>query len=219
MKADPSVSTVRLRSYAGIRTAALLGVIGAAALSPMARAYESAQFQAAIESLTPATAPQMEEKAAAGDVMAQNVMGMAYKYGLGVKQDHTRSLRWFRWAAEQGDADAQFNLGRIYGKAFGTYAKGRAVPQDDQQAVYWYRRSAEQDYRPAQLNLAEIFSEGGTGVPQDHVQAYFWMSLAASSGDTEATRKLENYAAVTSERDRVRAQELILECKRRHRDR
>ncbi len=185
----------------------------------MANAYESAQFQAAIESLTPAIAAQMEQKAAAGDLMAQNVMGMAYKYGLGVKQDHTRSLHWFRLAADRDDADAQFNLGRIYGKAFGTYAKGRAVPQDDQQAVYWYRRSAEQGYRPAQINLAEIYFEGGTGVPQDHVQAYFWMSLAASNGDTEATRKLENYAAVMSERDRVKAHELVLDWKRRHRDR
>ena len=29
-------------------------------------------------------------------------------------QDYAEAVRWFRKAAEQGDADAQFNLGRMY---------------------------------------------------------------------------------------------------------
>ena len=62
------------------------------------------------------------------DPLAQNVMGMAYKYGIGTNQNHAMSLEWFRKAADQGDADAQFNLGRIYGKATGSYAKMRAAP-------------------------------------------------------------------------------------------
>lgn len=98
---------------------------------------------------------------------------MAYKYGLGTRQNHELSLLWFLKGAEQGDADAQFNLGRIYGKAFGTYSRGRAVPQDDTKAVYWYRKSAEQGYRAAQASLADIYAEGGGDVPRDYVQAYF----------------------------------------------
>jgi len=94
-----------------------------------------------------------------------------------------------------GDADAQFNLGRIYGKATGTYAKARAATQDDVEAVKWYRRSAEQGYRPAQFNLAEIYAEGSRDVPRDDVLAYFWMSLAASGGEPAAVQKLERYAA------------------------
>ena len=37
-----------------------------------------------------------------------------------------------RLAAEQGDADAQFNLGVMYGN-------GRGVPQDDAEADRWFR--------------------------------------------------------------------------------
>ena len=42
-----------------------------------------------------------------------------------------------RTDAEQGDADAQVNLGVMY-------AIGLGVPQDDAEAVRWYRLSADQ---------------------------------------------------------------------------
>jgi TPR repeat protein len=169
----------------------------------------------ALESLGPTTVAGWESKAQAGDALAQNVVGMAYKYGIGTEQNHAVSLAWFRKAADQGDADAQFNLGRIYGKATGTYATMRAAPQDDVEAVKWYRRSAEQDYRPAQFNLAEIYAEGSGGVPRDDVLAYFWMSLAASGGDQAAAQKLERYAAHLSAAQIDSARGLVADWKRR----
>ena len=48
-----------------------------------------------------------------------------------------------RHAAEQGDADAQFNLGFAY-------ATGEGVPQDDAEAVRWFRLAAEQGNALAQ---------------------------------------------------------------------
>ena len=46
-----------------------------------------------------------------------------YYSGLGVPQDYTQAVAWYRKAAEQGYAGAQFNLGAMY-------AKGGGVPQD-----------------------------------------------------------------------------------------
>ena len=43
-------------------------------------------------------------------------------------------------AAENGDADAQDNLGFLY-------EFGHGVPQDDAQAAFWWRRAAEQGNR------------------------------------------------------------------------
>ena len=40
-------------------------------------------------------------------------------------------------AAEQGHADAQYNLGLMYDY-------GGGVPEDDAEAVRWYRKAAEQ---------------------------------------------------------------------------
>lgn len=125
------------------------------------------------------------------------------------------SLEWFCKAADQKDADAQFNLGRIYGKAIGTYATMRAAPQDDVEALKWYRRSAEQEYRLAQLNLAETYAEGSRDVPRDDMLAYFWMSLAASGGDQTAVQKLERYTAQMTTTQVDNARGLVAHWKRR----
>ncbi len=91
----------------------------------------------------------------------------AYKRG-----DYATALREFRPLAEQGDAKAQRNLGRMY-------RTGRGVPQDYARAVGWYRKAAEQGLAAAQRNLGKMYYEGKY-VPQDYVQAHMWYDLAAS---------------------------------------
>ena len=51
-----------------------------------------------------------------------------YDQGRGVAQDDGEAVRWLRKAAEQGDADAQFNLGSLYDEGQGAmYDEGRAA--------------------------------------------------------------------------------------------
>jgi TPR repeat protein len=59
-----------------------------------------------------------------------------YRDGNGVPLDYGQALKWWDLAAEQGDTDAQSNLGDMY-------ANGRGVPQDYTEAAKWYRLSAE----------------------------------------------------------------------------
>jgi TPR repeat protein len=40
--------------------------------------------------------------------------GLMYDKGQGVRQDHAAAASWYRKAAEQGIANAQFNLGIMY---------------------------------------------------------------------------------------------------------
>ncbi|MGA2086912.1 MAG: tetratricopeptide repeat protein [Terracidiphilus sp.] len=77
-----------------------------------------------------------------------------------------------RKAAEQGDANAQFNLGA-------SYDLGQGVPQDFAQAAFWYRKAAEQGNPNAQINLGAMY-DYGQGVPQDYTEALFWLDVAAS---------------------------------------
>ena len=58
-----------------------------------------------------------------------------YAKGRGVPQDDAEAAAWYRRAAEQGDADAQFGLGAMY-------AEGRGVPQDDPEAHTWLNLAA-----------------------------------------------------------------------------
>ena len=69
-----------------------------------------------------------------------------YANGQGVPQDYAQALTWYRKAADQGNAEAQNNLGVMC-------ESGHGVPQDYAQAVVWYRKAADQGFAPAQYNL------------------------------------------------------------------
>lgn len=87
-----------------------------------------------------------------------------------------------RKAAEQGFAEAQFNLGL-------DYDRGEGVPKDEAQAAIWYRKSAEQGDADAQTNLGLLYATG-KGVPQDHAQAAVWFRKAAEQGVAKAQYNL-----------------------------
>ena len=53
-----------------------------------------------------------------------------YYNGEGVTQDFDKALVWFRRAAEQGFADAQFSLGLMHNN-------GEGMPRDYTKAVEW----------------------------------------------------------------------------------
>ena len=88
--------------------------------------------------------------------------------------DYATALREFTPLAEQGDADAQFNLGWMY-------YEGRGVPQDYETAVKWWTLAAEQGDPHAQFNLGVMY-RNGEGVPQDDRTAVKWYTLAAEQG-------------------------------------
>ena len=60
-----------------------------------------------------------------------------YANGRGVPEDDREAAFWWRQAAEQGDADAQFNLGLMY-------RLGEGVPRDDVQGYAWLILAAAQ---------------------------------------------------------------------------
>jgi uncharacterized protein len=85
--------------------------------------------------------------------------------------DYGTALREWRPLAEQGNADAQLNMGFMYDNGYG-------VPQDYKKAITWYRRAAEQDNKRAQYNLGLMY-DMGYGVPQNKVQAHMWYDIAS----------------------------------------
>jgi TPR repeat protein/serine/threonine protein kinase len=80
--------------------------------------------------------------------------------------------------AQNGDINAQFNLGLCY-------FDGSGVAQDHQKAVYWYTKAAEQGHVDAQSNLVDCYFDG-SGVDQDYQKAVFWCTKAAEQGLAEA---------------------------------
>ena len=105
---------------------------------------------------------------------------MYYK-GEGVPQDYTEAMKWYRLAAEQGNAVGQYNLGLMY-------RKGEGVPQDDAEAVKWYSLAAEQGYYKAQHNLAAVQGHKGAMKNRDIIKKE--MSSAQIAEGQKLSREL-----------------------------
>ncbi len=100
------------------------------------------------------------------------------------KGDFAAALQLLKPLAEQGDAQAQFNLGLMY-------FNGNGVAQDYKTAVKWYTLAAAQGVASAQYNLGLMFEEGN-GVAQDYKTAVKWYTLAAEQGYAHAQNNLGN---------------------------
>ncbi|WP_293004660.1 tetratricopeptide repeat protein [Nitrosomonas sp.] len=132
------------------------------------------------------------EDARAGDPIAQNGLGVMYYTGDAVSKtasgqvlnnDPELAAGWFYRAAEQGYADAQFNLGLMY-------ANGEGVPQDMEQAVELFKKAAEQGHVDAQNNLGAMYFTG-EGVARNEKKAIEWFEKAAAQGNEEARSNLD----------------------------
>jgi hypothetical protein len=111
---------------------------------------------------------------------------MLYSSGRGVRQNFKQAVNWFRQSAEQGDALAQFHLGKMH-------ADGTGVPQDYKLAEYWYRKSATQGYAAAQFELGQCFLNGGCG-KRDEKAALTWLDQAVGNAVDAISR--EKYAVL-----------------------
>ena len=127
---------------------------------------------------------------------------MYYK-GQGVPQDDAEAVKWYRLAADQGDAKAQYNLGNMY-------RKGQGVPQDYAEAVKWYRLAAEQGAAYAQYNLGFMYEKGQV-VLQDNVIAHMWYNIASANGDGEAGEVRDELAGLMSSAAIEKAQAMARE--------
>jgi len=99
--------------------------------------------------------------------------------------ENKKDAFWYEMKAEEGDANAQYNLAHFY-------SNGRGVDQDFEKAVFWYEKAAKQNYAKAQNNLGSCYSVG-QGVPQNHEKALYWYEKAAKQGMAEAQYNLGVY--------------------------
>ena len=105
-----------------------------------------------------------------------------YSKGKGVPQDYAEAVKWLRKAADQGVADAQFNLGLLY-------LGGDGVNQNYAEAAKWCRKAAEQGDVDAQFNLGLMYLKGD-GVNQNYAEAAKWFRKAADQGDANTQYNL-----------------------------
>ncbi len=176
--------------------------------------YEPARdaLKRLIASDTPTASTTETKPNAPTTAQGQYVMGSHYEYGYGgVTVNYPQAAYWYRQAADQGYADAQFNLGWLY-------ENGLGVGKDNDRAKVWYQKAADQGNLGAQSGLQRLQSQQnpsertassspspittpqeqgltpaeenergdryfyGRGVDQDYVKAMEWYRKAADQG-------------------------------------
>ena len=145
--------------------------------------------------------------------------------------------------ADQGDAQAQYNLGVMYMIGIGVvkdeveavewfrkaadqgdalaqynlglmYDNGNGVVKDEVEAVKWYRKAADQGDADAQFNLGKMYA-AGRGVVKDEVEAYKWFLLGGAQGDGDAKKGIEIIGRVLTPAQRAEGQKIAREWKPR----
>lgn len=120
----------------------------------------------------PAALVQLKASAKAGSVAAESVLGSLYQAGSSaVSKDSAEAFKWFKKAAEQGDAEAQFGLGVMF-------ANGNGTPQDYAMAARWFIKAAEQGNTAPNFYLGLLY-ENGLGVTKNYAEAVKWYTKAA----------------------------------------
>jgi TPR repeat protein len=184
---------------------------------PKPMAFTQADRQRLIDAarhLKPEDVPALEQKAEAGDVEAQVVMGGAYNRGNVVPRDYGKALALFQKAAASGHPMAEESLGIMYVIGHGTqrnpaeafkwfqkaaehgyaqgvddvgwmYYRGEGTERDPAKAVELFRKASELG-SPSGMNRLGIAYAEGKGVSRDNVQAVSWFRKAAEAGDVQA---------------------------------
>ena len=110
--------------------------------------------------------------AISGSSSAKCNLGVLYEYGIGgVSQDENQSLYWYRSAAKDGYAPAQFSVGRYY------FDK-----EDYENAMIWLDLAIKQDHIPSKRQYALCLIRRD----EKPEKAYNLMFEAAKEDDTDA---------------------------------
>jgi len=93
-------------------------------------------------------------------------------------KDYELALKELQPLADQGNPDAQYWLGRMYGE-------GNGVAKNHEEALRLYILAIRKNHGRSQAQIG-VYYLGGLGVPEDKVIAIKWMMIAETSDDAEA---------------------------------
>jgi len=112
-------------------------------------------------------------------------LGVCYCRGYGTKKDYEKSYACFTLAAEQGNARAQYELGRFHEQGWLGYINHVKMAE-------CFLMAADNGYPMAQFEAAELYAMGHM-VDQNWDKAMAYYHKAAEQGEVNALLKLGKY--------------------------
>ncbi len=126
-------------------------------------------------------------RATAGDAAAQISLGVAYRDGVGVKQDYRQAVTWYQAAAEQRLPDAYDHLGWMH-------LQGHGTPRDYAEARRLFELGSRAGVARATYNLAEMTYLGLGRATNEPAAAWALLEQAARTGSSESCARLATLA-------------------------
>ena len=116
-----------------------------------------------------------QKGALAGHADSQNALGFMYDHGYGTAPNPDKALEWWKRAAQQNNASAQYNVATWYYRYQGGMEKNQKL------VLEWFWKSAMQKHVPALLGLGTLLFNGW-GDNLGRIQAVQLLQLAAMPG-------------------------------------
>jgi TPR repeat protein len=113
-----------------------------------------------------------------GQPLAQLFLGRTYIQSNSIPRDCRTGVNWLVQAANQGNADAAFDLA-------GLFMRGECVAPDETIALNWYKKAAEQGHPEASLAVGELYL-GGENLATNYPAALNWFRRAVKHFDRHA---------------------------------
>jgi uncharacterized protein len=123
----------------------------------------------------------------------------AYKAG-----DFAKAFKEFKPLAEQGNVDAQFELGFAY-------YSGKGVLKDYAKGLKWSQMAAKQGNRKAQAILGSIYADG-KGVLKDNLTAHMWFNISSANEHLYAGKYRDKLEKKMTASDISQATAMAKEC-------
>ena len=101
-----------------------------------------------------------------------------------------KAFKWYKKAAEYGNIEAMFRVGRRYEENYNS--NGKKNENELSEALEWYFKAADAGHhQEAMFRLAEIFESGCyTLIPRDEELSWYWYRRAADAGHYGAMYKV-----------------------------
>lgn len=168
---DSTDSTERVRMITALSSQSCCGFIGCNGRSMPGNKETSVQVMKSLNYLVE------------NDPNCQMNLGKLYDSGApNIRRSNARALRHYFAAAQQGNTDAQIELGK-------KYEEGKGVAMGHTEAIIWYTKAASLGSAKAKLRLADIHLEGKI-VPANDFEAVRLFVDAADAGLSSAMIKL-----------------------------
>jgi len=146
-----------------------------------AKAYE--YFQQIVENYDEDNPNRREAPLVASAFVAVGAYSLSGIPSARVRADPSRALEMFNYAATHfGDANAQYNLARMY-------LDGAGADKDSRQAARWLSLAAGKGHSPAQAQLGQLLFNGAQGVQRQRGRGLMWLTLARESAVADGKDK------------------------------